>query len=119
MTIEIFTIIDYTIFNKWVIIISYNKSRLLLTTKSQKFDVFVINLLDILRFFIKSQAISDSEKKEDAIKNILYIFTHIMEGVSGERLNICQIYCWIYSVNIQFTREFYLQLITNSKNLLK
>ena len=57
----------------------------LLLRKSQKcsLDVFVINLMSLLRFFIQSQAMSDSEKKEDAIRNILYVFTNIMEGVSG------------------------------------
>ena len=87
MTIEIFTIIDYTIFNKPVvykiivltIIINIINSIIIIIIIN--YIIIVINLFGSLRFLIESKSTSDNEKTEEAMENILFTFTHIMEGV--------------------------------------
>ena len=76
MTVEIFTVIDFSTFDKWVALSVAYGSELVIV-------IFIINkyIINCLRFYNISKAKSHEGRTEDARKTIHYIFTHIMEGV--------------------------------------
>ena len=46
-------------------------------------ELKAIKSMHCLRFFEESKATTDKEKSKDAVKTIIFIFTHIMEKVGG------------------------------------
>ena len=76
LTVEIFTMMDYSIYRKWVICLIKQQIDLIVET-------FCKSTKRCLRFFEESKATTDKEKSKDAVKTIIFIFTHIMEKVCG------------------------------------